>query len=348
MSVEGLGGTVSSPRTAPLRLALPSDGELHQPSLDFLGACGLPVERASLRRYTAALGSVADTVALLQRAADIPSKVEEGSADLGIVGLDRYLESRVEEGDSLVLLEDLAFGRCELVIAVPDLWVDVVSTRDLADLAVEFREAGRELRIATKYPRLVQNYLYAQGVNYFTLVLSSGTLEAAPAMGYADLIADLSASGATLRENGLKTLEDGSVLTSQACLIGNRRFLALDEAKLEGTRAVLERMEAHLRAQNFCSITANVQGSSPEAVAAHIVERGELAGVRGPTLASVFTPASGGWYAATIVVERKRLLEAVEHLRRLGGNGITVSSPTYLFHDDCEAYRRLESALSKE
>ena len=331
-----------------LRLALPSDGELYESTLRFLAACGIPVERASSRRYTAELASVPGALALFQRGADITAKVEEGTADLGVVGLDRFMESRREDGAAAVIVEDLGFGGCELVLAVPEAWVDVTSTADLADLAVEFREKGRELRIATKYPLLVERFLYARGVNYFSLVLTSGTLEAAPAMGYADLIADLTATGVTLRENNLKTLTDGSVLVSQACLIANRRILAHAPTKLDGARGVLERVEAHLRARGFCSIMANVRGPSEQAVAARVMEQPGLAGVEGPTVAPVHTPDAEDWYAVTILVRKERTMDAVEHIRSIGGNGIAVVAATYLFEAECAAYQRLLAMLDAE
>ena len=102
---------------------------------------------------------------------------------MGIVGLDRYLEMRSEGGDTNVVIDDLNFGRCQLVLGVPDSWVDVVSLADLADVSMEFRQQGRDLRIVTKYPRLVERFLLRSGINLFSLVHSSGTLEAAVAMG---------------------------------------------------------------------------------------------------------------------------------------------------------------------
>jgi len=328
-----------------LRLAVPSDGELHEPTLRFLEACGLPVRRTSLRRYTAHLENVPGVLVLFQRAADIPAKVDEGSADLGIVGLDRFQEFHREGGEALVIVEDLGYGRCQLVVAVPQGWVDVTTTADLADLAVEFRESSRELRVATKYPRLVGRFLHSRGVHYFTLVPSSGTLEAAPAMGFADIIADIASTGTTLRENRLKTLEDGVIFTSQACLIGNRATLAASPLKRERTRILLERIEGSLRAGGFYRVTANVQGTSAEAVARHLLRRPELAGLRGPTVARVYSPEGEGWYAVTVVVPQERLLEAVDYLRQMGGTSITVFQPHYIFGERCQAYRRLEEAL---
>ncbi|MEX2598664.1 MAG: ATP phosphoribosyltransferase, partial [Dehalococcoidia bacterium] len=206
-----------------LRIAIPSDGDMYEPTLRFLAECGMPVNRPSARRYTASIPAIPGSEVIFQRTADITAKVEDGNADLGIVGYDRFTENRVEGGESLLIMPALGFGKCELVVAVPDAWVDVDSMADLADLAVEFRESGRELRVATKYPRLVQRFLFRHGVNYFSLASVTGTLEAAPAMGYADFIVDLTASGVTLRENHLKRLDDGTVLESQGALVGNRR-----------------------------------------------------------------------------------------------------------------------------
>lgn len=323
-----------------LRLAVASDGELHAATLQFLEDCGMPVERSNPRRYTACLVGLPGVVVLFQRHADIPGKVEEGSADLGVVGLDRFAEHHQEGSDAFVVVEDLGYARCELVLAVPEAWLDVTSTADLADLAVELHREGRDLRVATKYPRLTRSFLHARGVHFFTLVPSSGTLEAAPAMGFADLIADIASTGTTLRENRLKTLADGTILTSQACLIGNRRTLRSPE-KLGWARALLERLEARLRARNFYRVTANVRGESEEEVAGRLLARRPLAGVQGPTIARVHSTDGEGWYAVSVLVEKARLMETVDYLREMGGNGIAAVQPTYLFQDRCAAYERL-------
>lgn len=311
----------------------------------FLRGSGLAVERPSPRRYTAAIPALPDTTVLFQRAGDIPMKVEEGSADLGITGLDRYLEARVDGGDSVLVVEDLAFGRCELVFGVPDSWVDVTSVEDLADLSTELREHGKDLRVATKYPRLVQRHLFRHGVNYFTLVQSSGTLEAAPAMGFADVIVDISSSGTTMRENHLKTLPDGSLLTSQACIIGNKRTLSQAQSTSLQTKRLLEHVEANLRARDFFSITGNIRGGSPEEVAARVTERPEVAGLKGPTVARVFGDDDDTWYAVSMVVPRHRLLDAVDHLRTIGGGSVAVFQAHYVFQEECESYQSLLQTL---
>jgi ATP phosphoribosyltransferase len=324
-----------------LRLAIPSDGALYEPTQTFLRSCGIGVSRTNLRRYTAEIPAIPGVSVLFQRSADITPKVEEGSADMGIVGLDRYLEMRREGGTTNVVIEELGFGRCQLVIGVPDSWVDVTSVADLADLSMEFRRDGRDLRIVTKYPRLVERYMLSNGVNFFSLVHSSGTLEAAPAMGFADIIVDISESGTTMRENRLKTISGGSILTSEACLISNRRLLATDESKLDRARALVDVIEAHLQSRNYYSVTANMRGEAPEEVASYILNHTEISGLRGPTISKVYTQDGKGWYAVTVIVEKGKLLQAVNRLRQMGGSSVTVSQPNYVFHSECRAHARL-------
>ena len=332
-----------------LRLALPSKGELEEPTLSFLRACGLAVDRPNARQYTAGIPTLDGTVVLFQRAADIPAKVEEGSVELGVTGLDTVREGLHEGSQCTVLLEDLDFGHCDLVVAVPETWIDVSSMADLAEVAEEMRGQGMELRVATKYTRLTRQFLLQKGLNYFSLVASTGAIEVAPTMGFADVIADLSTSGTTLRENALRTLSDGTVLSSQACLVGNLGALRADPGALRTTRAVLEMMEACLRARDYFSVTANVRGDTPEAVAQQVMSQPEVAGIRGPTVAQVYSRygREQDWFAATVVVRKDDLLRAVEHLRKIGGSSVTVYSPNYVFEGESSAYRRLEAALER-
>jgi ATP phosphoribosyltransferase len=324
-----------------LRLAIPSNGALYEPTLSFLRSCGIGVSRTNLRRYTAGIPALPGVSVLFQRSGDITPKVEEGSADIGIVGLDRFLEMRREGGDTNVVVDDLGFGQCQLVIGVPDSWVDVTSLADLADLAMEFRQNGADLRVVTKYPRLVERFLLSNGVNFFSLVHSSGTLEAAPAMGFADIIVDVSESGTTMRENRLKTILGGSIMVSKACIIGNRRLLRKHEDKLEVAKSFVDVIEAYLQSKSYYSVTANMRGETPEDVASYILEQTDISGLRGPTISKVYTTDGLGWFAVTVIVEQDKLLAAVGSLRKLGSSSVTVSHPNYVFHSECKAHERL-------
>ena len=306
-----------------------------------MSACGLPVSRPNARRYTGSVPAMPGVEVLFQRAGDVTQKVEEGSSELGVTGLDRVLEYRNDESQAAVLIADLKYGRCEFVMAVPNSWMDVTSLSDLADLALEFRQEGKQLRIATKYPRLLRGYLYERGINYFTLVPASGAMEAAPAAGYADLLADLTATGITLRENQLKTLDEGTILTSQACLLANPVSLAASGEALDLARSVVELMEGHLRAEPYYRVTANVRASSAEEGSSTVLARPDLAGLRGPTVARVYNVEEQDWYNVSLLIQKGQLLPAVDHLRDCGAIDVAASQLSYLFDGHSEAYKSI-------
>ncbi|MPZ15790.1 MAG: ATP phosphoribosyltransferase [Chloroflexi bacterium] len=333
-----------------LRLAIPSKGILEDDTIGFLRGCGLPVDRSNPRQYRARLATLTGVEVTFQRASDIFAQVDEGNVELGITGYDIVAECRAEDDRVVVLMPELGFSQCSLVLAVPETWIDVWSIHDVAEICVSRRSKGQELRVATKYPNLARQYLYDHGVNYFMLVESSGALEAGPALGSADVIADLTSTGVTLRENRLKTVAGGTILTSEACLIANREELAKSPSKLERTRLVLEAMEAYLRARPFLSLTANVQGGTAESVARKIIAHGDVAGLRGPTVARVFPKSADDdeWFAVTVIVAENRLQEAVDALRRAGALDITSVRLSYVFESKAWSFEGLVRSLHGE
>ena len=331
-----------------LRIALPSNTDWQEPTLDFLDSCGLGVQRVTSRRYTGRMPAVPNAVVLFQRAADIPRQVEAGAAEIGLAGLDQYLEAHPEDGPSTLLVESLGFRGADLVVAVPDSWDEVDSVDGVATLGMLYEEEGKPLRVATKYPNLTRKYLEDQGVVNFSIIEAGGTLEAAPAMGYADFIVDISSSGNTLRENQLKTIDGGTIVKSQACLFANKYLLSHDDEALAGVRVLLELIEGHLRASEYYSIIANIRGDSPEQIAGHIQDHPEIAGIEGPTVSQVFSKeGETGWYAVTMVVERSKVITALDHLRAIGGNGIILFPTTYVFEAKCTAYDNLLEQLGR-
>ncbi|MFV9506514.1 MAG: ATP phosphoribosyltransferase [Oscillochloridaceae bacterium umkhey_bin13] len=332
-----------------LRFAIPSKGGGYEASLALLESCGLRVVRANPRQYTAVLRGLPDTEVLLHRAHDIVEKVAEGTIDLGITGLDLMTEQRGDDPDVLTVVDDLGFWRAELVFAVPQGWLDVSSWQDLADLAVELRSQGRRLRIATKYPETIRRFCMRQGINFFELVDSQGATEAAPGLGYADVIADITETGTAIRDNRLKIV-GGPILRSQAVLIGSRRTLRQQQAKLALVRQLLELLEARRRGRLFYSLTANLPGDSVEAIGRLVTSRVELAGLQGPTIAPVWSKfaASGTapqWYAVNVVVPQDELLPAIDHLRNHGAVSVSTVQVQHVFHAESEAYARLIAAL---
>lgn len=339
---------------AMLRFALPSKGSLYDDTLRFLESSGLKVSRPNPRQYTARIAALPQIEISLHRAADVVHKIAAGDVDLGITGLDLLLEMASDDPNIVIVEPDLGFGGADLVLAVPEAWVDVQSWRDLADLAAEWAAEGRRLRIATKYHNLVRAFCYRQGINVFTLVDSQGATEAAPAMGYADLIADITETGTTFRENRLKIVAGTTILRSQACLIAGRDALKRDPAKLETVRSILELIEARRRSRSFAQVIANVPGESEADVGRRIVAVPDLAGLQGPTVAPVFDKALAAneagdrqrWYSVSIVVGSDRTLRAVQHLRSIGSTGIVVLPLHYVFADRSESFARLQEQLA--
>ena len=236
-----------------LRLTLPSSGALFEGAQKLFKNSGLEINRENPRKYVAKISNIDEIQILFQRQSDIPSQIDQGITDIGITGMDRYLESRLEEGDSTVLIDNLEFGQSNLVIAVPEYWIDVMSTKDLAEISIDFRTKGHDIRVATKYKRLVKRFLNLKGINYFSLVQVSGGLEAAPIIGYADIIADITATGNTLRENNLRPLTDGVILNSQAVLICNKKLISSNKQKLELTLKILDKIQSSLISNNIGS-----------------------------------------------------------------------------------------------
>ncbi|MDY7041870.1 MAG: ATP phosphoribosyltransferase [Chloroflexota bacterium] len=328
-----------------IRLSLPSKGRLAQAALDFLAACGLKVDKTNPRQYAACIPALPDLTVLFQRPGDIVVSVRDGSVDFGITGMDMVAE-RQGDGDAVLVLHDtLHFGNCRLCLAVPEGW-DTVHT--VSDLAAHACALARPLRVATKFPHLTGDFLTRHGV-YFTLINAEGTLEVAPAIGYADLIADLVSSGQTLRDNRLRSLDDGTILHSQAILIANRTALKTRPEVLTVARTLLEFVEAHLRAEERLSVVANMRGESPEAIAQLMFSQETLGGLQGPTVSRVVVhDGNPNWYAVHIVVRRDQLFQAVAELRAIGGSGVVVTPVAYIFEEEPARCRAMMEAIGKQ
>lgn len=338
-----------------IRLALPSKGRLAGDALEFLEASGLRVYRPNPRQYAAQIPALPALTVMFQRPGDIAVGVRQGSVDFGITGLDVFSEKGGEEGgDALVLHDALNFSRCHLALAVPEAWSDVA---DLPALATRARQMparyNRAIRVATKFPALTGAFLEENGVTPYELVEVEGTLEIAPAIGYADIIADLVSTGTTLRDNHLRELQSGVILHSQAILIANRAALERRPEVLELARQLLEYIEAHLRAQECCLVFANMRGDSPQEIAGRMFKQPHLSGLQGPTVSPI-VPNNGvndgatNWYAVNIVVRKEKLAPTIAALRAVGGSGVVVSPVTYIFEEEPQRYRAMLAALGRE
>lgn len=228
-----------------VKLGVPSKGRLMEKTFDWFGARGVGLRKAgSERDYAGAVEGIAGVELVLLSASEIPRELAAGRIHLGVTGSDLVREKIANWDRRVGVLAELGFGGADLVVAVPCCWADVDTLDDLDAAASAFRRAhGFRLRIATKYHRLVRDFLRDKGVADYALVDSQGATEGTVKNETAEAIADITSTGETLRANGLKILSDGLILASQATLFKSR-----SAPWTEDDRAVLRRLEAMLDA----------------------------------------------------------------------------------------------------
>ena len=279
-----------------ITVALPNKGRLSEKALGLLERAGLKAEFTSERALVASLGD--EFQAIFVRAADIPEFVADGAADVGVTGADLVAES----GREVETLLDLGFGRCRLVVAVPE----ASGVRKAGDV-------GDGTRVATPFPRLAARFFRDAGVQVEVAPVS-GAAEIAPHLGVADVIVDLVSTGSTLRVNGLR--EVGTVLESSARLIAGPRARERPETRCKVDDLLLA-MESVLRAEEKRYLMANVPRDRLSEV------REVIPGINGPTIVEVLD--SGAWVAAHAVVDANRVYQTIARLKALGAEGILVT-----------------------
>ncbi len=208
-----------------LKLGVPSKGRLMEKTFDWFNARGLAMGKGGAdREYAGVVENAEDVGLVLLAAGEIPRELAAGRIHLGVTGTDLVRERLSHWDEQIEELTPMGFGHADLVIAVPSFWVDVETLDDLDAACAAFRRRhGARLRIATKYHRLVRDYLRHHGVADYQLVDSQGATEGTVRNETAEAIADISSSGETLRANHLKMLSDGPVLASEATVFRSRR-----------------------------------------------------------------------------------------------------------------------------
>ena len=225
-----------------IKLGVPSKGRLMEKTFDWFGARGISLSRTgSDREYSGAVAGIEGVQLVLLSAGEIPRELAAGRIHLGVTGTDLVREKLGQWEQQVAEQALLGFGQADLIIAVPNAWVDVDVLEDLDAAAAAFRARhGFRLRIATKYHRLVREFLRDNGVADYQLIDSQGATEGTVKNLTAEAVADITSTGETLRANHLKILSDGLVLKSQATLFRSRKA-EMDEAERQ-TMAKLLRM----------------------------------------------------------------------------------------------------------
>lgn len=227
-----------------LVLALPSKGRLKEKAEAVMAGIGFDVEQSDQRQYRGRVVGRGDIEVAFLSAAEIARELASGAVHLGITGADLVHETVASPASSIALVAPLGFGRSDVVVAVPELWIDVWTMADLDDVAASFRARhGRRMRIATKYWNLTQRYFAAHGIALYRVVESLGATEGAPAAGTADAIVDITETGSTLAANHLRVLDDGLILRSEATLAASRGARWSDSAR-KSAAEIFERLAA--------------------------------------------------------------------------------------------------------
>jgi len=209
-------------------LAIPSKGRLMEATAGLLAKVGFTIDRLGADRGYRGLLSGLDGVEIaFLSASEIAQNLRDGKVDLGVTGQDLLTEKIPPDDKAVRLLVRLGFGPADVVVAVPDCWLDVATMADLDEIAESFyARHGRRLRVATKYHNLTRRFFAEKGVTGYRIVESLGATEGAPAAGIAEIIVDITTTGSTLAANALKILDDGVILRSCAVLAGRTDTLS--------------------------------------------------------------------------------------------------------------------------
>jgi ATP phosphoribosyltransferase len=318
-----------------LILAVPSKGRLQENAQNFFARAGLSLMQSrGARDYRGTIAGLDGVEVAYLSVAEIVAQLAQGTVHLGVAGEDLVRESIAEPDDRVVFLDRLGFGEANVVVAVPQAWIDVRTMTDLDDAATAFRlKHDRKMRVATKYVNLTRTFFATHNVIDYRIVESAGATEAAPAAGTADFIVDITTTGATLAANALKVVEDGTILRSQANLIASRRA-DWSAAARDTARAILDRIAAERRAHAFCEVRAHVPFGN-NALIAEVKERfGAVTPFDGPT-ADVLT----------LHCPPDNVHALASFLREQGADSVTVADIDYVFTRDNPLYARLEAGL---
>jgi ATP phosphoribosyltransferase len=238
-----------------LQFAIPSKGRLKDNTTGFLADCGFSVRQTGGERgYQAALSGGLDVDLQLLSAREIAERLIAGSLHLGVTGQDLLAEIAPADSEATASLAALGFGHARVVVAVPAAWIDVDTMADLDRAAESFRARhGRRMVVATKFQNLTRRFFAGHGLSAYRLIDSAGATEAAPATGVADLIVDITTTGATLKANQLKILSDGEMLASEASLVMSLNA-DWSQGQASSLQGLLRQVDARLSARGLMRI----------------------------------------------------------------------------------------------
>ena len=210
-----------------INIGIPSKGRLRKDVLNIFKNKKLNlISERGKRDLIGSIKNIKNVKILYLHAREIVERLGDGSLDIGFSGYDLLRESEINTQKKINVVKKYEFGKANLVVAIPDPWIDVQTVADLEEIAFEFRDKKKKrLRVATKYPNLTREFLFSKGVTQFQTVESLGATEAYPFTGSANLITDISSTGETIKSNNLRILKDSEILKSQACIFVSKKNL---------------------------------------------------------------------------------------------------------------------------
>ena len=319
---------------SPLVLAVPSQGRLQENAAAFFARAGLPlVQGRGAREYRGVLAGIDNVEIAYVSASEIVAQLASGAAHMGVTGEDLVRETLPDADAKIAFLTPLGFGHANVVVAVPQAWIDVRTMADLEDVAASFRaKRGARMRVATKYVNLTRRFFAEQHVTDYHIVESLGATAGAPAAGQAELIVDITTTGATLAANALKVLDDGVMLRSEANLVASVNADWNDETR-EAARLILARIAAEEEARTMRDVSIYL----PKEDAVLVPE------ATGRFEARLRRPYHEG--VLSLTCPKDRVASLADWLIGRGAETVTVAALDYVFSARNPLYEKLAARI---
>jgi ATP phosphoribosyltransferase len=322
--------------TGSFLIAVPSKGRLQENAEAFFARAGLDlIKPRGARDYRGSIADLPGVVVAYLSTAEIVELLAQGAVHFGLTGEDLVREHIADAERHVVFIDELGFGHANVVVAVPQAWIDVRTMADLDDVATAFRlRHDRKMRVATKYVNLTRNFFATHGIADYRIVESSGATEGTPAAGSAELIVDITTTGATLAANGLKAVDDGVILRSQANLVA-ARSAHWGMAERDTARIVLDRIAAQKRARAFREVRTRFTGCD-DALLAEAKRR-----------FAVETPFGGPTSSGMVTLHcpPQHVPALARLLREKGAEHVSAVELDYVFSRANALYAKLEAGL---
>jgi len=317
-----------------LIIAVPSKGRLQENAMAFFSRAGLVLgQTRGVRDYRGTIAGMPDVEVLFLSASEIVSQLASGAAHLGVTGEDLVREQLPDADATIEMISPLGFGFANVVVAVPQAWIDVHNMADLDEVASDLRARhGQKMRVATKYVNLTRHFFSDNGLIDYRIVESLGATEGAPASGAAEIIVDITSTGATLAANALKILDDGVMLRSEANLVASLKAPWSERAR-SAVRQVLTRIAAEEEARRCREIRAAFDLSQQPAISDAL---------RGFSIA---TPFGEDKASITVHCRKSDVFGIVEALQNVGARDITVRGFDYVFRTENPLLEKLFNRL---